>query len=258
MESTSNQPFSGTTGTASIAHSDNVPAADSTFSTTAAHATGDTPYPSESSAATQPAAGGVQEKLTSALESGKKWLSDSGIAEQAQQLPKTAKDLGTKAWTNVSGLTTTQKAVGIGLLAAGVAFLATRGKGKDAEYRDKPRKSPFDKKKSGSYAAGSYAEGRSAERPGQRPWGSSRYGNAASAPAGSGARISSGSGYSSGTSSGGVLGGRSSAERSSFAGGNAPKAGQRRDQGPAAGTSYNAGTSGSQNPNNVDQSASTY
>ncbi len=253
MEPTSNQPFSGITGTASIAHSDNVPAADSTFSTTAAHATGDTPYPSEKPAAAQPATGGVQEKLTSALESGKKWLSDSGIAEQAQQLPKTAKDLSTKAWTNVSGLTTTQKAVGIGLLAAGVAFLATRGKGKDAEYRDKPRKSPFDKKK-----ASSYAEGKSAQRPGQRPWGSSRYGNAASAPAGGGARISSGSGYSSAASSGGVLGGRSSAERSSFAGSNAPKAGQRRDQGPASGTSYNASTSGSQNPNNVDQSTSTH
>jgi hypothetical protein len=252
MEPTSGQQFNGITGAASstsgIAHSDNVPATDAAFSTTAAHATGDNPYPTESAAPTDASATGVQGKVTAALESGKKWLSDSGIAEQAQQLPKTAKELGTKAWTNVSGLSNTQKAVGIGLLAAGVAFLATRGKSKkDSEYRDKPRKSPFSKKGEG------YAASKSAERPGQRPWGSSRYGNTTSSPAaGSGARVSSGSGYSSATPGSG----RPAAHRSSNAGGGVLGGGPRRDQGPASGSNYNANTSGSQNPNNVDQTNS--
>jgi hypothetical protein len=256
MEPTSNQQFNGVTGAASstsgLAHSDNVPATETAFSTTAAHATGNNPYPTDSPAPAEASAAGVQGKVNAALESGKKWLNDSGIAEQAQQLPKTAKELGTKAWTNVSGLSNTQKAVGIGLLAAGVAFLATRGRSKsEPEYRDKPRKSPFSKKKEG------YAAGRSSERPGQRPWGSSRYGNTASSPAGSGARVSSGSGYSSSAgghspaSSSGVLGGRGAKASSSPYGSSA-----RRDQGPASGSSYDAKTSGHQNPNNVDQTNS--
>ena len=256
MEPTSGQQFNGITGAANstpgITHSDNVPPTDANFSTTAAHATGDSPYPTDSPAPANASADGVQGKVNAALESGKKWLNDSGIAEQAQQLPKTAKELGTKAWTNVSGLTTTQKAVGIGLLAAGVAFLVTRGKSKsEPEYRDKPRKSPFSKKGDGGYAAG-----RSNERsgPGQRPWGSSRYGNSASAPAGGGARVSSGSGYSSAASGSG----RPAAHRSSNAGGGVLGGGQRRDQGPASGSNYNANTSGGQNPNNLDQLNSAY
>jgi hypothetical protein len=254
MEPTSGQQFSGITGaansTSGSTHSDNVPATDATFSTTAAHATGDSPYPTDSPASADASATGVQGKVNAALESGKKWLSDSGIAEQAQQLPKTAKELGTKAWTNVNGLSNTQKAVGIGLLAAGVAFLVTRGRSKDEpEYRDKPRKSPFSKKNEG------YAAGRSTERPGQRPWGSSRYGSTTSSPAaGSGARVSSGSGYSSAASGSG----RPAAHRSSNAGGSAQGSGPRRDQGPASGSNYNANTSGGQNPNNLDQLNSAY
>jgi hypothetical protein len=253
MEPTPGQQFSGVTGAASstsgITQSDNMPATEAAFSTTAAHATGDNPYPGDSPAPADANASGAQGKVNAALESGKKWLNDSGIAEQAQQLPKTAKELGTKAWTNVSGLSTTQKAVGIGLLAAGVAFLATRGKGKkDAEYRDKPRKSPFSKKTEG------YAASRSSERPGQRPWGSSRYSNTASSPAGGGARVSSGSGYSSATSGSG----RPAAHRSSNVGGSAQGNGPRRDQGPASGSHYNANTSGGQNPNNLDQLSSAY
>jgi hypothetical protein len=253
MEPTSGQQFSGIAGginsTPGITHSDNVSSTEATFSTTAAHATGDNPYPTESPAPADASANGVQGKVNAALESGKKWLSDSGIAEQAQQLPKTAKELGTKAWTNVSGLSNTQKAVGIGLLAAGVAFLATRGKSKkDSEYRDKPRKSPFSKKGEG------YAASKSTERPGQRPWGSSRYGNTTSSPtAGSGARVSSGSGYSSAASGSG----RPAAHRSSNAGG-VLGGGPRRDQGPASGSNYNANTSGGQNPNNLDQLNSAY
>ena len=253
MEPTSPRPRSGRTGAAGspsdFLHSDNVPSVDPNFSTTAAHATGDNPLPAEAAPTPQPAASGVQGTLSNALESGKKWINDSGLAEQAQQLPKAAKDFGSKALASVNGLTTTQKAVGVGLLAAGVLFLATRGQGKKdrAEYRDKPRKSPF-----GGQKAYGYGDGRSVDRPGQKPWGSSRYGNAAS-PAGGAARISSGSGYSSSANAG-----RTSSDRSTSVGGGSYGSGQRRDQGPAAGSKYDPSTSGSQNPNNIDQLNSAY
>ena len=205
------------------------------------HATGSSPYPTDASAP-QAAASGVKAKLDSAVESGKKWLNDSGVAEQAQQLPQKAKELGNKAVTSISGLTTTQKAVAVGLLAAGVAFLATRGKSKKhkGEYRDRPRKSPFDHQphtKDGDHAY---------DRKGQRPWGASRYGSGP-APAGK-PRVSSGSGYTSSPSSShsNDLGRSAAASR-----GNAPGAGQRRDQGPASGSHYDANASGGQNPNNL-------
>jgi hypothetical protein len=249
MEPTSHQPSYGSTGAANTPHSDNTSSADSSFSTTAAHATGSSPYPTDASAP-QPAASGVKAKLDNALESGKKWLNDSGVAEQAQQLPQKAKDLSNKAWTGISGLTTTQKAVGVGLLAAGVAFLATRGKSKKSagEYRDRPRKSPFDHQphtKDGDHAY---------DRKGQRPWGASRYGSG-SAAAGK-PRVSSGSGYTSSPSSShsNDLGRQSPASRHQ----DAPASGQRRDQGPASGSRYDAGTSGGQNPNNLDQLNSAY
>lgn len=264
MEPTSPQPRRGRTSPAATTPADfsavdNLDAtsataasssAEASFSTTAAHATGDNPYPADGPATPQPAASGVQGTLNNALESGKKWISDSGLAEQAQQLPKAAKDLGNKAWTSINGLSTTQKAVGVGLLAAGVLFLATRGKGKkeDAEYRDKPRKSPFsDSKKYG------YGDGRPVDRPGQRPWGSSRYGTAASSAAGGAARISSGSGYSSAASSG-----RAADRTTPGAASSDFSTGQRRDQGPSSGSKYDSTTSGSQNPNNVDKQNPAY
>ncbi|RZK51442.1 MAG: hypothetical protein EOO59_15035, partial [Hymenobacter sp.] len=148
MEPTSHQPLGSIVGPNNgLTNTGHSPAGDSAFSTTAAHATGDSPYPTDSPAgAAQPATSGVKAKLDTALDSGKKWLHDSGVAEQAQQLPQKAKELGTKAVSTISGLTNTQKAAVIGLVAAGVAFLLTRGKHKKQapEYRDKPRKSPFD------------------------------------------------------------------------------------------------------------------
>ncbi|MGI4865066.1 MAG: hypothetical protein ACRYFZ_14175 [Janthinobacterium lividum] len=244
MEPTSHQPFGSI-------HSENTSPVDSTFSTTAAHATGDNPYPTDTP---QPADSSLKGKLDSAVASGKtklddavasgkKWLSDSGVADQAQQLPQKAKDLGNQAWTSVSGLTSTQKAVGVGLLAAGIAFLAVRGRSKKQapEYRDRPRKSPFDHQphtKDGDYAY---------DRKGQRPWGNSRYGTP-SAPA-SKPRVTSGSGYTSAPSaSHSADHGRTAAPSRSAS---APSTGQRRDQGPASGSKYDANTGGSQNPNNL-------
>jgi hypothetical protein len=240
MEPTSHQPFGSIVGPDNgLSHTANTPAGEAAFSTTAAHATGNNPYPTDASAS-QPATSGVKAKLDTALESGKKWLNDSGVAEQAQQLPQKAKDLGNKAWTGINGLTTTQKAVGVGLLAAGVAFLATRGSSKKSagEYRDRPRKSPFDHQphtKDGDYAY---------DRKGQRPWGASRYATGTPPAAAGKPRVMSGSGYTSSPASShsNDLGRQASGSHGT---------GQRRDQGPAAGSKYNAGTSGSQNPNNL-------
>ncbi|WP_223652631.1 hypothetical protein [Hymenobacter psoromatis] len=177
-----------------------------------------------------------QTVLQDTLASSKKWLDESGLTEKAQQLPQTAKDLGTKAWTSVNDLSTTQKLVGVGLLTAGVAFLATISRRADqGEYRHVPRRSPFAKKPHGK---GSEEHGPRAQ---QRPWGSSRYGSSA-APAG-GERVKAGSGYAAGPSHGADKGSsRPTASRS----------GQRRDQGPAAGSRYDAKKSGGQNPNNLD------
>jgi hypothetical protein len=247
MEPTSPQSFGSTPSPANgAAHSDNTSPVDATFSTTAAHATGDTPYPTDSPA--QPAASGVKAKLDDALESGKKWLSNSGVADQAQQLPQKAKDLGTKAWTSVSGLTTTQKAVSVGVLAAGVAFLLTRGKGKKStsEYRDKPRKSPFDHQPSTRDGDHAY------DRKGQRPWGASRYGTSPTPPkpAGKG-RPLAGSGHTPPDHGHTPDHGRPAPLHRSASAGGAPTPGPRRDQGPATGSQYDAKTSGSQNPNNL-------
>ena len=255
MEPTSHQP-----GLSSP--SENTSPVDTSFSTTAAHATGDSPYPTDSA---QPADNSLKGKLDSAVAdgktkldnavaSGKKWLNDSGVAEQAQQLPQKAKDLGNQAWTSISGLTTTQKAVGVGIIAAGIAFLAVSGgrKKKSAgEYRDRPRKSPFDHQPHTKDGDRAY------DRRGQRPWGASRYGTA-STPTGK-ARVASGSGYTSAPSTHSADHGRpTSSDRSTSVGGGSYSPGQRRDQGPASGSKYDANTSGGQNPNNLDQLTSAY
>lgn len=250
MEPTSHQPGLSST-------SENTSPVDASFSTTAAHATGDSPYPADSTTSTQPADNSLKGKLNSAVADGKtklddavasskKWLNDSGVAEQAQQLPQKAKDLGNQAWTSINGLTTTQKAMGVGIIAAGIAFLAVRGKSKKSagEYRDRPRKSPFDHQphtKDGDHAY---------DRRGQRPWGASRYGTA-STPTGK-ARVASGSGYTSAPAPHSADHGRTtSSDRSTSVGGSSFSPGQRRDQGPASGSKYDANTGGSQNPNNV-------
>ena len=274
MEPTSTQPNNGYSGSGNPTHSDSSSAtngADNQFSTTAAHATGTGHFPADYAAPTQPTSGtGVKDKLNDAVTtgkeklndvvatgkdklndavaSGKKWLNDSGVADKAQQLPQAAKDLGNKAVQSVSGLTTTQKAVGVGLLAAGVAFLITRNKrdkSDEGEYRHRPRRSPFDHQPHTRDASGF-------ENRGQRPWGGSRYANGPQGPAGK-PRVSSGSGYTSGPAHSNDFGSQSGAGHQASSIGN-----QRRDQGPASGSRYDAHTSGSQNPNNLDQLNSAF
>ena len=64
--------------------------------------------------------------LDTALNSGKKWIADSGVLDGVNQLPQSLKDLGNRALDRVNGLSTTQKVVGGALLAAGLGWLATR------------------------------------------------------------------------------------------------------------------------------------
>ncbi len=259
MEPTSHQP-----GLSSPA--ENTSHTDNSFSTTAAHATGAAPYPTDSPASPQPADGSLKgkldsavatskdklntvvatgkEKLDNAVASGKQWLDKSGVAEQAQQLPQKAKELGNQALNKVNGLTNTQKAVAVGFVAAGVAFLLVRGgkkKREAGEYRERPRKSPFDHQPSTRDGDHAY------DRRGQRPWGASRYGTA-STPTGK-ARVASGSGYTSAPAPHSNDHGRTtSSDRSTSVGGGSFGSGQRRDQGPA-GSRYDANAGGSQNPN---------
>lgn len=259
--STTNSPYIGSPATSS-------PAGDGQFSTTAAHATGTGKYPtSYTTPNSEPSASGVQGKLNDVLASGKKWLENSGISEKAQQLPQTAKelgnkakDLGSKAVDSVSGLSNTQKTAVVGLVAAGVAFLITRGgkkkkhKKDKGDYRHKAQRSPFDHQphtKDGDY-----------DRRGQRPWGASRYGSAAGQGQPGRSRVSSGSGYTSSPSHSNDFGSQSgshgpSAGSSSY-GDSQFGSGQRRDQGPASGSRYDSKTSGSQNPNNLDELNSAF
>ncbi|MDJ0364304.1 hypothetical protein QMK33_04015 [Hymenobacter sp. H14-R3] len=188
---------------------------------------------------------GIQAILDSGkqtIDEGKSWLKDSDLAEKAKELPQKAKELGSQALNRVNGLTNTQKYVSVGLVAAGVAFLIIRGsKNKDkGEYRLKDRRSPFSKKSNRE------AEDKGSPRAQQRPWGSSRYGTAA-APASAGrGRVNAGSSPKPDHQ-------RDHGQRSA-----APAADQRRDQGPASGSRYDATKGGSQNPNNANQLNSAF
>lgn len=178
---------------------------------------------------------GIQAVLDSGkqtVDSGKKWLEDSDLAGKAKELPQKAKALGDKALDSFNGLSTTQKAVGVGVLAAGVAFLLTRGRHKKG--------SAHHDSKSGRRSKDDFfghqphtPKGNEPISRGQRPWGTSRYG--AQAPSGK-PRVQAGSGP----------------------GPQGPRGNQRRDQGPASGSRYDARTGGHQNPNNLDDLSSAF
>ncbi|MFC6222153.1 hypothetical protein ACFP2F_02780 [Hymenobacter artigasi] len=121
--------------------------------------------------------------VDTALNSGKKWIEDSGVLDSVNQLPQSLKDLGTRALDKVNGLSTTQKVVGGAILAGGVAWLATR------------------KGKSGSSESSSYNYGRQRDAG----YGRSKYGYQAPdastsrrPAAGTTGRSDSGSPYASG------------------------------------------------------------
>ncbi len=92
--------------------------------------------------------------LDTALNSGKKWIEDSGVLNSANQLPQGLKDLGNRALARVNNLSTTQKVVGGTILAVGLGWLATRKGGKSSS-----ESSPYNygrQRDAGSYGRRSY------------------------------------------------------------------------------------------------------
>ena len=92
--------------------------------------------------------------LDTALQSGKKWIEDSGVLNSVNELPNNLKEWGTRAVSRVGDLSTTQKIVGGALLAVGIGYLATR-KGKPADDRTG---TDYSRQSGGSYGrrAGGY------------------------------------------------------------------------------------------------------
>lgn len=84
--------------------------------------------------------------LDTALQSGKKWIEDSGVLNGVNELPQSVKDWSNRAVSRVGDLTTTQKIVGGALLAVGIGYLATR-KGKS----DSRSGVDYSRQSSGSY-----------------------------------------------------------------------------------------------------------
>ena len=93
--------------------------------------------------------------LDTALNSGKKWIEDSGVLDGVNQLPQSLKDLGTRALGRVNSLSTTQKVVGGAILAAGIGWLATR-KGKSSGSDDSSSYNYGRQRDAGSYGRKSY------------------------------------------------------------------------------------------------------
>ena len=96
--------------------------------------------------------------LDAALNSGKKWIEDSGVLDSVNQLPQSLKDLSNRALGRVNGLSTTQKVVGGAIIAAGLGWLATR-KGKSSSSSDSSDSSAYNygrQRDAGSYGRKSY------------------------------------------------------------------------------------------------------
>jgi hypothetical protein len=139
--------------------------------------------------------------LDTALNSGKKWIEDSGVLDSVNQLPQSLKDLGTRALGRVNGLSTTQKVVGGAILAAGLGWLATR-KGKSSSGSSDSSSYNYGRQRdAGSYGRKSYgyqAPDASTSRSSDSgsPYGNSgsRYGSSGSYNAEANTGIKSGSG----------------------------------------------------------------
>ncbi|MDB5236235.1 MAG: hypothetical protein JWR44_3228 [Hymenobacter sp.] len=145
--------------------------------------------------------------LDTALQSGKKWIEDSGVLNSVNGLPQNVKEWGTRAISRVGDLTTTQKIVGGALLAAGIGYLATR-KGKSSSAGSSS--ADYGRQSGGSYGRRNYgyqSPDASTSR-GTTSGASSRsdsgspYGNSGSRYGGSGSNYGSGSSYNSGASAG--------------------------------------------------------
>ena len=143
--------------------------------------------------------------LNTALESGKKWIEDSGVLNNVNQLPQSVKNWGSRAVTRVSDLTTTQKIVGGALLAVGIGYLATR---KNSGKADKSQ-SRYGRQSGGNYGRSSGYQAPDASNSRRSSVGSGRtdsgsaYGNSTSGAGsygGNAGNSNSGSGFGSSTS----------------------------------------------------------
>lgn len=138
--------------------------------------------------------------LNTVIESGRKWIEDSGVLNSVNQLPQNVKDWGNRAVSRVGDLTTTQKIVGGALLAVGIGLLATR-KGKAGKAEKSGSRYG---RQSGSYGRSGYqstdALGSRRSSYGSSSDSGSAYGNSGNSSGSSG--YGSGSSYRSGSSSG--------------------------------------------------------
>ncbi|MCI1188350.1 hypothetical protein MON38_13040 [Hymenobacter sp. DH14] len=117
--------------------------------------------------------------LDTALNSGKKWIEDSGVLNSVNQLPQSLKDLGNRALDRVNGLSTTQKVVGGAILAAGIGWLATR-KGKSSGSSDSSAYNYGRQRDAGSYGRKSYGYQAPDASASRRTDSGSPYGNSGS------------------------------------------------------------------------------
>ncbi|MDO7850889.1 hypothetical protein [Hymenobacter convexus] len=161
--------------------------------------------------------------LDTALNSGKKWIEDSGVLDSVNQLPQSLKDLGNRAVARVNDLSTTQKVVGGAILAAGLGWLALR-KGKSSSS-DSASYNYGKQRDTGSYGRRSYGyqapdastSRKSASGASSRTDSGSPYGNSGSRYGGSGASYGSGSSYTSGSGNTGIHSGSGRPETSTGA-----------------------------------------
>lgn len=193
--------------------------------------------------------GDSSDLLNTAVQAGKKWLDDSGVLKNANQLPQAAKEWGTKALNSVSALSTTQKVVGGALLLAGAAYLSTRGKSSkkskyDTDYRGGGKSEGYRQGSWAGYAGGKSASSRNAQsgsRSEVSSYGTERRATGSSASYGRSADTDFGSGRSSGSASGGGRG----ADSSSNYGGSGQQGSYRSGSsyGGGSGSSYGSGGS---------------
>lgn len=133
--------------------------------------------------------------VDTALNSGRKWMEDSSVLNNVNQLPQSLKDLGNRAVDRINGLSTTQKVVGSAILAAGLGWLATRkGKSSSSDSSDSRSYNYGRQRDAGSYGRESYGY--------QAPDAStSRHSDSGSAYGNSGSRFGSSDSYNTEVSS---------------------------------------------------------
>ena len=182
--------------------------------------------------------------INAVLNSRQQGMAQDTKWRDAYDVADTAKDLGSKALDGVKNLSTSEIALGIGVLAAGIAFFLTKGrKHKHSKNHGSQHQDPYFGHQPHTRA------GNDLSHRGQRPWGNTRYGNESYGNSYGRGRVQAGSGYN-------TRGGSDAYGNDSY-GYNASN-NRRRDQGPASGNRYDARNGGRQNPNNIDQTNSAY